>query len=289
MMQSDMCGKDFLVEKITSGRCQAEYDDYCPKDSELVACTMEYDPYCVSWRDGRPDTEFSNSCMMNLGTCGDKAMVKEVMHSRCQSLGDGCSKPCTKEYIPFCVEYEDGAIKQYSNQCMMEIGVCEAVSRPFHTFQGLCEDSGVSETCDECRNPITGECGRISRRCRGGDPCGGAAAAVGCPARPDAVCEVGMCGGCYPVFKDPASGKVLTPEACQEQQNDLVVCKECVNPITGECGVSSNLRCADGCPYKQCPNYPDASCRMVVCSGCYALFYDQNGNQLSDEKCGSPA
>ena len=35
-------------------------------------------------------------------------------------------------------------------------------------------------------------------------------------------------------------------------------------------------------PCGECPNYPNARCEANYCGGCYAVYYDQNGNNVTD-------
>ena len=43
---------------------------------------------------------------------------------------------------------------------------------------------------------------------------------------------------------------------------------------------------ADPCQVNSCPNFPEAECQSNYCGGCNALFFDADGNEVTD-RCGT--
>lgn len=90
-----------------------------------------------------------------------------------------------------------------------------------------------------------------------------------CPDYPEANCEHSSCGGCFAIFYH-SNGEEIADcgEAEPECPADLPLVNCAANP----------------CDVETCPKYPDADleCEANYCGGCNAIFYDSNGDEVTD-------
>ena len=77
----------------------------------------------------------------------------------------------------------------------------------------------------------------------------------------------------------------LKTPVCSTSIPPLKHVKVCTSQFfTGTCppGVDQFLCFADPCQVNSCPNFPEATCRSSFCGGCFASFFDSDGNNVTD-------
>ena len=84
-----------------------------------------------------------------------------------------------------------------------------------------------------------------------------------CPSYPDAICISNYCDGCNAIFVDPATSEVISDcDACEDGYVSCFV---------------------DPCQVESCDNFPEAICTPDFCGGCFAIFTDPDGNDITEQ------